>query len=64
MTPQRLELLRAQVQQELEAPIRERFNKLQEVTDAPLYHLTPVSMTTTDIHAAVGILSVTDGNLL
>ncbi|XP_051974656.1 centrosomal protein of 83 kDa [Xyrauchen texanus] len=29
-TPQRLELLRAQVQQELEAPIRERFNKLQE----------------------------------
>ncbi|KAK7130154.1 hypothetical protein R3I93_019706 [Phoxinus phoxinus] len=30
LTPQRLELLRAQVQQELEAPIRERFNKLQE----------------------------------
>lgn len=30
MTPQRLELLRAQVQQEMEAPIRERFNKLEE----------------------------------
>uniref|UniRef100_A0A673M9J1 Centrosomal protein of 83 kDa n=1 Tax=Sinocyclocheilus rhinocerous TaxID=307959 RepID=A0A673M9J1_9TELE len=30
LTPQRLELLKAQVQQELEAPIRERFNKLQE----------------------------------
>lgn len=31
MTPQRLELLRAQVQQEMEAPVRERFNKLEEV---------------------------------
>uniref|UniRef100_A0A3Q2XSA1 Centrosomal protein of 83 kDa-like n=1 Tax=Hippocampus comes TaxID=109280 RepID=A0A3Q2XSA1_HIPCM len=30
MTPKRLELLRAQVQQELEAPVRERFNKLEE----------------------------------
>uniref|UniRef100_A0A8C2A0L1 Centrosomal protein 83 n=1 Tax=Cyprinus carpio TaxID=7962 RepID=A0A8C2A0L1_CYPCA len=30
LSPQRLELLKAQVQQELEAPIRERFNKLQE----------------------------------
>ncbi|XP_016135580.1 centrosomal protein of 83 kDa [Sinocyclocheilus grahami] len=30
LTPQRLELLKAQVQQEMEAPIRERFNKLQE----------------------------------
>uniref|UniRef100_A0A671SM83 Centrosomal protein of 83 kDa-like n=1 Tax=Sinocyclocheilus anshuiensis TaxID=1608454 RepID=A0A671SM83_9TELE len=30
LTPQRLELLKAQVQQELEAPIRERFSKLQE----------------------------------
>ncbi|XP_077400049.1 centrosomal protein of 83 kDa-like [Vanacampus margaritifer] len=30
MTPKRLELLRAQVQQELEAPIRERFIKLEE----------------------------------
>uniref|UniRef100_A0A3B5L3F3 Centrosomal protein 83 n=1 Tax=Xiphophorus couchianus TaxID=32473 RepID=A0A3B5L3F3_9TELE len=30
MTPQRLELLRAQVQQEMEAPVRERFNKLEE----------------------------------
>uniref|UniRef100_A0A8C5DR84 Centrosomal protein 83 n=1 Tax=Gouania willdenowi TaxID=441366 RepID=A0A8C5DR84_GOUWI len=28
MTPQRLELLRAQVQQEMEAPVRERFNML------------------------------------
>lgn len=32
MTPQRLELLRAQVQQEMEAPVRERFNKLEEVS--------------------------------
>lgn len=31
MTPQRLELLRAQVQQEMEAPVRDRFNKLEEV---------------------------------
>lgn len=31
MTPQRLELLRAQVQQEMEAPFRERFSKLEEV---------------------------------
>lgn len=31
MTPQRLELLRAQVQQDMEAPVRERFNKLEEV---------------------------------
>ncbi|XP_075907931.1 centrosomal protein of 83 kDa [Nelusetta ayraudi] len=30
MTPQRLELLRAQVQQEMEAPVRDRFNKLEE----------------------------------
>ncbi|XP_059361324.1 centrosomal protein of 83 kDa isoform X2 [Carassius carassius] len=30
LTPQRLELLKAQVQQELETPVRERFNKLQE----------------------------------
>ncbi|XP_061922631.1 centrosomal protein of 83 kDa-like isoform X3 [Entelurus aequoreus] len=30
MTPQRLELLRAQVQQELEDPVRERFSKLEE----------------------------------
>ncbi|KAK7895960.1 hypothetical protein WMY93_021285 [Mugilogobius chulae] len=30
MTPQRLELLRAQVQQEMEGPIRERFDKLEE----------------------------------
>ncbi|KAJ3612305.1 hypothetical protein NHX12_020581 [Muraenolepis orangiensis] len=29
-TPQRLDLLRAQLQQEMEAPVRERFNKLQE----------------------------------
>lgn len=33
MTPQRLELLRAQVQQEMEAPVRERFNKLEEVSE-------------------------------
>lgn len=32
MTPQRLELLRAQVQQEMEAPVRQRFNKLEEVS--------------------------------
>ena len=31
MTPQRLDLLRAQLQQEMEAPVRERFNKLEEV---------------------------------
>ncbi|XP_068505665.1 centrosomal protein of 83 kDa-like isoform X13 [Syngnathus scovelli] len=30
MTPKRLELLRTQVQQELEAPVRQRFNKLEE----------------------------------
>ncbi|KAJ3612294.1 hypothetical protein NHX12_020570, partial [Muraenolepis orangiensis] len=30
MTPQRLDLLRAQLQQEMEAPVRERFNKLEE----------------------------------
>ncbi|CAL8323516.1 unnamed protein product [Lota lota] len=30
MTPQRLDLLRAQLQQEMEAPIRERFNRLEE----------------------------------
>lgn len=30
MTPQRLELVKAQVQQEMEAPIRERFSKLEE----------------------------------
>ncbi|XP_028810066.1 centrosomal protein of 83 kDa isoform X2 [Denticeps clupeoides] len=29
LSPQRLELLRAQVQQELEGPVRERFNKLE-----------------------------------
>uniref|UniRef100_A0AAQ5X8A8 Centrosomal protein 83 n=1 Tax=Amphiprion ocellaris TaxID=80972 RepID=A0AAQ5X8A8_AMPOC len=33
MTPQRLELLRAQVQQEMEAPVRERFSKLEEETE-------------------------------
>ncbi|XP_029969067.1 centrosomal protein of 83 kDa isoform X2 [Salarias fasciatus] len=33
MTPQRLELLRAQVQQEMEAPVRERFHKLEEETE-------------------------------
>ncbi|CAB1451873.1 unnamed protein product [Pleuronectes platessa] len=33
MTPQRLDLLRAQVQQEMEAPVRERFNKLEEETE-------------------------------
>ncbi|XP_028256680.1 centrosomal protein of 83 kDa isoform X2 [Parambassis ranga] len=33
MTPQRLELLRAQVQQEMEAPFRERFSKLEEETE-------------------------------
>lgn len=33
MTPQRLELLRAQVQQEMEAPVRDRFNKLEEVRE-------------------------------
>lgn len=32
MTPQRLELLRAQVQQEMEGPVRDRFNKLEEVS--------------------------------
>lgn len=35
LTPQRLELLRAQVQQEMEGPVRERFNKLEEVSLAP-----------------------------
>ncbi|XP_066526075.1 centrosomal protein of 83 kDa isoform X2 [Hoplias malabaricus] len=30
MTPQRMELLKAQVQQEMEAPIRERFSKLED----------------------------------
>ncbi|XP_054656821.1 centrosomal protein of 83 kDa-like isoform X2 [Dunckerocampus dactyliophorus] len=30
MTPQRLELLKVQVQQEMEAPIKERFHKLEE----------------------------------
>ncbi|XP_041636517.1 centrosomal protein of 83 kDa [Cheilinus undulatus] len=30
MTPQRLELLRAQVQQEMEVPVRERYNQLEE----------------------------------
>uniref|UniRef100_A0A669E2T2 Centrosomal protein 83 n=1 Tax=Oreochromis niloticus TaxID=8128 RepID=A0A669E2T2_ORENI len=33
MTPQRLELLRAQVEQEMEAPVRDRFNKLEEETE-------------------------------
>ncbi|XP_069375512.1 centrosomal protein of 83 kDa [Paralichthys olivaceus] len=33
MTPQRLELLRAEVQKEMEAPVRERFNKLEEETE-------------------------------
>ncbi|XP_067110558.1 centrosomal protein of 83 kDa isoform X2 [Osmerus mordax] len=33
LTPQRLELLRAQVQQEMEAPVRERFNRLEEETE-------------------------------
>lgn len=57
LTPQRLELLKAQVQQELEAPIRERFNKLQEVKDAPLHQLThtPVPMTATGVHAIARI---------
>lgn len=32
MTPQRLELLKAQVQQEMEVPIMERFSKLEEVS--------------------------------
>ncbi len=62
LTPQRLELLKAQVQQELEAPIRERFNKLQEVKDAPLHQLTrtpqlltPVPMTATGVRAIARI---------
>ncbi|XP_034145852.1 centrosomal protein of 83 kDa isoform X2 [Esox lucius] len=33
LTPQRLELLKAQVQQEMEGPVRERFNKLEEETE-------------------------------
>ncbi|KAM6986010.1 centrosomal protein of 83 kDa, partial [Aplochiton taeniatus] len=33
LTPQRLELLRAQVQQEMEGPVRERFNKQEEETE-------------------------------
>nr|XP_057933723.1 centrosomal protein of 83 kDa isoform X2 [Doryrhamphus excisus] len=33
MTPQRLELLRAQVQREMEGPVRERFSKLEEVAE-------------------------------
>lgn len=33
MTPQRLEILRAQVQQEMEAPVRERFCKLEEESE-------------------------------
>ncbi|KAG9345776.1 hypothetical protein JZ751_008921 [Albula glossodonta] len=33
LTPQKLELLRAQIQQELEGPVRERFNKLEEETE-------------------------------
>ena len=33
MTPQRLELIIAQVQQEMEAPVRERFKKLEEETE-------------------------------
>lgn len=37
MTPQRLELLRAQVQQEMEGPVRERFNKLEEVSQSVLF---------------------------
>ncbi|XP_035281904.1 centrosomal protein of 83 kDa isoform X1 [Anguilla anguilla] len=33
LTPQKLELLRAQIQQELEVPVRERFSKLEEETE-------------------------------
>ena len=33
MTPQRLELIIAQVQQEMEAPVQERFKKLEEETE-------------------------------
>ncbi|XP_028306739.1 centrosomal protein of 83 kDa-like [Gouania willdenowi] len=33
MTPQRLELLRVQVQQEMEAPVRERFTMLEQETE-------------------------------
>ncbi|XP_069048604.1 centrosomal protein of 83 kDa [Lepisosteus oculatus] len=33
LTPQKLELLRAQIQQELEMPMRERFSKLEEETE-------------------------------
>ncbi|KAJ8006822.1 hypothetical protein DPEC_G00111210 [Dallia pectoralis] len=33
LTPQRLELLKAQMQQEMEGPVRERFNKLEEETE-------------------------------
>lgn len=32
MTPQRLELLKVQMQNEMEAPVRERFNVLEEVS--------------------------------
>lgn len=40
MTPQRLELLRAQVQQEMETPVRERFNKLEEVSQLVHFFIT------------------------
>lgn len=33
LTPQKLELLRAQIQQELETPMRERFRNLDEVSN-------------------------------
>lgn len=36
MTPQRLELLKAQLQREMEVPIMERFSKLEEVSDFDL----------------------------
>ena len=46
MTPQRLELLRAQVQQEMEAPVRERFNKLEEVghVSVSVWHISIIGM--------------------
>lgn len=33
LTPQKLELLKAQIQQELETPMRDRFQKLDEVSN-------------------------------
>lgn len=43
MTPQRLELLRAQVQQEMEAPVRDRFNKLEGVSEC-FFLMTPYAL--------------------